>query len=182
MDLLDITFEDIRNTTHRYYTDFLTLYLNSFPEAERREVSKVATILEQEETPFQIDAIRMRDRFVGFISHWKLSTYRYLEHFAIHPDMRSFGIGGRAMSAFIDHHGADPLLLEVEPMEDDLTTRRVRFYEGLGYKLRETPYIQPAYRTGGEQVPLLLMTHRFDAEPSEQELSELRHVVYGVRE
>lgn len=180
MDLLEITFEDIRHSTHRYYTDFLTLYLNSFPEAERREVSQVANILERDDSPFQIDAIRLRDRFVGFISHWKLSTYRYLEHFAIHPDMRSFGIGGRAMSSFIHQH-TEPLLLEVEPMEDELTTRRVRFYESLGYVLRDTPYIQPAYREGGDTVPLLLMTHRFEADPTEQELTELRTVVYGAK-
>lgn len=36
-------------------------------------------------------------------------------------------------------------LLEVEPMQDEMTTRRVRYYQRNGYQVLEEEYIQPSY-------------------------------------
>ena len=48
-------------------------------------------------------------------------------------------------------------LLEVEPAEDELTTRRVAFYRRNGYRIVDRSYVQPSYENFGDAAPLWIM-------------------------
>ena len=51
-----------------------------------------------------------------------------------------------------------PVCLEVEPPENEMTTRRVGFYKRHGFFLNPYPYMQPSISKGRSPIPLLLMT------------------------
>jgi len=50
------------------------------------------------------------------------------------------------------------MVLEVEVPADDLTRRRIGFYERHGLVYNDYPYLQPPLRTGNELLPLRFMT------------------------
>jgi hypothetical protein len=50
------------------------------------------------------------------------------------------------------------MLLEVEPGEDEISRRRILFYERLGMKLCPFDYKQPPYRKNEKPFPMLIMS------------------------
>lgn len=48
-------------------------------------------------------------------------------------------------------------LLEVEPTEDEMTTRRVNYYRRNGYKVLDKTYVQPSYHAMENACPLWIM-------------------------
>ena len=52
------------------------------------------------------------------------------------------------------------IVLEVEEPTDDITYRRIAFYQRQGFVLQNVPYQQPPYRKGGKWFPMKLMTLR----------------------
>lgn len=156
-------------------------YTDSFPEVERRDFSLVRKLLE-DEPRFVMYALSVEDCYVGFITAWQFDRYTYVEHFAIDPAARNGGIGAKAMTLFFALCGT-PVVLEVEMPVDELSKRRIGFYERLGFKLDHHVYLQPPYRTGGEWLELRLMAygdvgldHAF-----EQVKNCLHEHVYGVK-
>ena len=72
-------------------------------------------------------------------------------------------------------------VLEIEPPEDELTCRRLRFYERLGFRANDFPYTHPSYRTGAAAHPhrLVVMSHGDVLTPDRREefLALMRDVV-----
>ena len=52
------------------------------------------------------------------------------------------------------------IVLEAEEPTDDITRRRIGFYQRQGFVLQDVPYQQPPYRSGDEWFPMKLMTLR----------------------
>ncbi len=77
-----------------------------------------------------------------------------------------------------------PVLLEVEPPVDEITRRRVAFYQSHGLLLRdEVPYIQPPYSPGLPPVPMCIMTSPgMTVSQVTACVEELRRVVYRCSE
>lgn len=123
-------------------------YTESFPEVERRDFSLVRNLV-KDESRFVVYALSKEDRYVGFITGWLFDGYTYVEHFAIDPAARNGGIGAEAMKQFLAFCGT-PVVLEVEMPTDEMSKRRIGFYERLGFKLDNHVYQQPPYREGGE--------------------------------
>ena len=132
-------------------------YNEAFPEAERRDFALVRQLI-AEEPAFQLRALYREQDYVGLLTSWQFEGFRYVEHFAIDPSARNGGIGGAALRHFLTLQ-ADPVVLEVELPEDDLTRRRIQFYERQGFQLDSQRYIQPPYRPGGASLELRLMSY-----------------------
>ncbi len=109
--------------------------------------------------------------------------YTYVEHFAIDPAARNGGIGAEAMKQFLVFCGT-PVVLEVEMPTDEMSKRRIGFYERLGFKLDNQVYHQPPYREGGEWLEMRLMTYGdVDLEYSFEQVKNCLHKnVYGVKD
>ena len=78
-----------------------------------------------------------------------------------------------------------PFVLEVEMPADDLSRRRIAFYERNGFTLwRDCAYMQPPYRPEDAPLPMLLMV-KGNLSP-EQDFPHVRQTihreVYGVKE
>lgn len=171
----------LRRMEHRDEPHLQALYESSFPPAERRPWGDVVA-LHDGDGRFEVHVLDVGGDVAGMLTEWHFDTLRYVEHFAVLPSMRGGGVGARAISQVLD---ADmrPVVLEVEIPEgdeDDMTRRRVRFYERCGFMpFPSFRYIQPPYSPGLPSLELMLMASSESV--SLEEATRLLHThVYGV--
>ncbi len=138
--------------------DFIErVYTESFPVDERRDFDEVVRLL-RENDDFAIALLCDEDTPVGFISYWPWSDFTYMEHFAIDSCCRGAGYGATAMTSLL-HLLGKPAVLEVEKPDDELSRRRIRFYQRLGFVLSSRPYTQPPYSADRQPLELRLMSY-----------------------
>lgn len=158
------------------------LYEASFPADERRHFDDAVRLMETEPA-FRADIYTEGDAVLGFILYWRFPSFLYAEHFAVREDMRGKGYGRAVFGNFLTL--ADrPVVLEVECPEDDVSRRRIRFYERLGLVRSPVPYLQPPYSPDKHPVALSLMSYGdIDLEKRFEEVRDVLYGrVYGVRE
>ena len=153
-----VRMKDIRDT--KSLPGFMEqLYLNSFPPEERRDWSQILRMTSDRHHPLHLMLITFSDKPAGLLTWWNFGDFRYVEHFAVNPEMRGNGIGKKAIEAFV-RGSRSAVVLEVEPeATGEMARRRIGFYKRCGF----TPhadyiYIQPPYGPGLAEVPLTLMT------------------------
>ena len=122
-------------------------YTSSFPEEERRDFSLVRKLLE-EDSRFEMYALLRDGIYVGFITGWQFEGFVYAEHFAIDESARNGGIGAKAMTSFLALH-EDPVVLEVEMPTEEMSKRRIGFYERLGFVL-DQPFMTVSIKADKE--------------------------------
>ena len=72
---------------------------------------------------------------------------------------------------------------EVEPPIDEMTKKRVEFYEGLDFELLDYFYLQPPYSKDKNPIELKLMIYDkklLDNKPLEEIITKIYEFVYGV--
>ena len=153
----------------------------SFPSVERRDDDKqryntdydnlfTAYLAEDEEAP------------VGLVTCWNFGYITYVEHLATDPNRRNGGYGKKIL-ATLQEIVKGPIVLEVELPNDEMSKRRIGFYERAGYRLIEKPYMQPAYRETDGELPLYLMVQgEIDMEENyDKVVTSIHQAVYGKR-
>jgi len=118
----------------------LSLMREAFPPAERRTEDEFRQLFTHPNV--QILCARQDERLQGFLLLWVLDGFVFVENFAVQSDLRGQGLGSDLLRVLTGHFGL-PVILEVEPPEDDLTRRRVAFYERNGYHLNACEYYLP---------------------------------------
>lgn len=131
-------------------------YIASFPEAERRAVTDFTQLVDNEPR-FNVYALLNEGKYIGFITTWRFDSFAYIEHFAIDESARNGGFGSLVMKRFIEKLSL-PIVLEVELPTDEMSIRRVGFYERLGFTFDHHEYLQPPYRKGDDWLPMRLMS------------------------
>ncbi|GAA4425222.1 GNAT family N-acetyltransferase [Pontibacter saemangeumensis] len=151
------------------------LYEEAFPVYERRDYAQLLQLLDQ---PAMFFYAAMQDKlFVGFYIYWQLQGFCFLEHIAILPALQGQGYGRQLMQRIMLETGAK-LVLEVERPTNELSRRRISFYQNLGFALHaEHDYYQPPYQPGRQPVPLYLM-----AAPPLADPAEIAHVSSHIRQ
>ncbi|MDR1345969.1 MAG: GNAT family N-acetyltransferase [Bacteroidales bacterium] len=150
-------FEACRNFTCEYSNFFLarSLYESAFLPDERRDFDDLLKIAETKSV-FYAEFFKQDADLLGIIFYWKFRNFAYVEHFAVAEQFRNQGFGQKIMRNFCEKIGS-PVVLEVEKPENEASKRRIRFYENLGFRVSEMPYLQPAYSANKQSVPMLLM-------------------------
>lgn len=154
----------------------------AFPVEELREKERQKVLLDQPQ--YGLYGIKEeRGILQGVVALWDFDNFLYIEHFAINPLFRNEGIGGRILDEMINWVGK-PIVLEVEVPKDEITKRRVGFYERHGFLFHDYPYLQPPMRAGQEMLPLRLMTfpERISLNEYERYKSLIHKVVYNYEE
>ncbi|MFR9619811.1 MAG: GNAT family N-acetyltransferase [Rikenellaceae bacterium] len=147
------------------------LYESAFPLEERRAHDYHIETLERPN--YHFEAILDQSQPIGFIGWWDLNEMVYIEHFATSPTLRGGGYGGRVLQQFIEQMQR-PIILEVEHPTDNISQRRIGFYQRLGFQLNQHPYSHPSYQQpSDERVSLMIMTH--PAEVSYEQLENFSH-------
>lgn len=174
-----VTFTKI-NTKDKNYPFVENLLHASFPETERRDDEGQRNNTDYN-SKFSCYLITDEDTLVGMLTLWQLDGFHYAEHLATSPEVRNRGYGKQIMEK-VKEIVPDILVLEVEEPEDELSIRRIKFYQRCGLALCNKPYIQPPYRKGGEELPLKLMFYGTDNIDSQFEKirKNIYREVYGV--
>ena len=150
-----MNFERI-DAAHPLFDASLTLYETSFPPNERRTRDDHLRAL-QDADFVPLGAVE-DGRLLADIFLWKTDGFVYLEHFAVQPELRSHGTGGKILEQLLDTQQL--FLLEIEPPEDALTSRRKRFYERHGLQAQPYAHVQLPFQGGGPILPLVIMANR----------------------
>ena len=111
----------------------------------------------------------------GFLAVWEFKSFIYIEHFAVDPALRNSGTGSAMLQELVKQY-QKPICLEVELPEDELTRRRIGFYERNGFVFNEYPYIQPPISKGKSPVPLRIMTYK--NEITREEFQKMKEILY----
>jgi ribosomal protein S18 acetylase RimI-like enzyme len=139
------------------FDNFWSIMEISFPWNERK--TKEEYFKQLDEKLFEIELFPDNsNNITGFIAWWQLEKYIFIEHFAVASIYRNKGLGKKYFFDFINSANY-PVVLEVEPPTDEISKRRIIFYEQLGFTLYSYPYYQPSYHNNNESVEMFLMTN-----------------------
>lgn len=169
------------NTADSRYTFVENLLHISFPEDERRD-DDMQRHYTDNNSSFTAYLITDGDILVGLITLWKLDGFYYVEHLATAPDVRNKGYGKSIMQTLLNDFKGGTIVLEVELPEDELSKRRIGFYERNGFNLCLKSYMQPPYRANGTSIPMHIMftgTESIDTD-FEKIKSEIYSKVYSA--
>ena len=139
------------------FDQVFSLMERSFPEDERRDYNEQRELFA--EPAYNLYAKRSPEAagLQAFLALWELGDMVYIEHFAVDPDCRNGGLGGRILQKVIEG-SQTRICLEVEPPETELAARRIGFYERNGFSYNDYFYMQPPIAEGRNAIPLRLMT------------------------
>lgn len=151
-----ITIELVKTTDLNYYNFVEHLLLSAFPQEERRELDLQRDFTDNNSSFYNNIVLGENAQPVGFITYWDFDDFFYVEHFAISPDARNGGYGKKVLEALHQKLGK-PVVLEVEMPEDEMSKRRIGFYNRMGYVVWEKDYKQPPYRAGDGFLPMYIM-------------------------
>jgi len=138
-----------------YLTTIQALYENSFPLVERRMWPEFMKVMEDEKVA--VSAIINEEQFAGFIVWWQLEEWCFIEHLALEVEQRGKGLGSLLIREFIAK-SRNHLVLETELPLNEVSKKRLKFYENVGLYKAPFTYFQPTYRIGGISLEMLLMT------------------------
>ena len=144
--------ERIISTTHPLYQRAMELYSISFPAHEQREAHSQKQILTQD--AYHFDVICDEGKFIGEILYWEVAGFFYIEHFCILPAMRNKHYGQKILNAY----QSTPLILEIDPPVNEISTRRKGFYERCGFVENPYRHIHPPYHAENHGHELIIMS------------------------
>jgi ribosomal protein S18 acetylase RimI-like enzyme len=174
---LEISFRKIKSQFE--LEDIKSLYLTAFPPAERREFAGLVQQLNNDECI--INLIFADQKIAGFVIVWDLEEFVFVEHFAVEPNLRKLGIGEWTLNA-IKIQFQKTIILETELPNDEISGRRICFYERNGFHKLNLKYFQPPYDGIKPEVELILMTTKIDFTQEELDfaVNKIRKKVYRV--
>lgn len=141
--------------TEKTFDEIFPLLEAAFPVTELREKERQKAMLSEE--CYRLYGVRKDGVFAAVFATWEIEDFLYIEHFAVKEAYRNGGYGGNLLDTLLEEKGR-PIVLEVEEPEDELTRRRIGFYERHGLVYNDYPYLQPPMRDGQDMLPLKLMT------------------------
>ncbi|MCD8072609.1 MAG: GNAT family N-acetyltransferase [Alistipes sp.] len=152
MELLKIT-----PSESRLWEQVWRLYNESFPEYERRRVSSHTMACEDPDfhTYISIDNGNLQ----ALLFYWTYGKYIYIEHVAVDPHLRGKSIGSKLLTSFARDNGDCTIILEIDPPCDDISRRRLAFYERIGFKNTGRIFTHPSYSRSGQGHELLVLSY-----------------------
>lgn len=130
------------------------LYESSFPTAEkRREEDHIRAF--SNPLFFPMSAWEGNE-LIGIIFYWEWDNYRYLEYLAVNTELRGKSFGSQLLRHLSDK--GHTIILEIDPLIDEISVRRLQFYERAGYTLTPYRYMHLPYRTETEIQELLILS------------------------
>ncbi len=170
----------IKISSNQQLESIRDLYISAFPAKERREFDDLKNLLAEDICSF-FQVLTQSGSLAGFCILWEFPGFIFIEHFAIEPDLRGLGIGEKSL-AEIRTRFARTVILETELPTDDLSQRRIRFYERNGFHKLSRTYYQPSYGGNKPEIELKLMGTNADIPADELDLiiQSIRKKVYSV--
>ena len=138
-----VTLKRITQAEDEAFRKLTALYTEAFPVEERREIGQLGELLHTEPAMY-FNAVECDGQLAGLFVYWDFGSFYYLEHLAVFAEMRNKKIGQQILD-WVKEQLQGVRLLEVEPAETEMATRRIHYYERNGYRILDRNYLQPPY-------------------------------------
>ncbi|WP_040951060.1 GNAT family N-acetyltransferase [Gorillibacterium massiliense] len=139
------------------FREIYTLMEAAFPETELRAFDDQFALLKHARYGLRVNRSEGGE-LLGILAGWQFSAFRFVEHIAIHTEIRGQGIGRRMLEEYLNE-AETPVVLEVELPDTPIAQRRIAFYERIGFHLNPFAYQQPPLRRGQAPLPLHIMSY-----------------------
>ena len=146
----------LTSSQDQWFEEFWQIYAENFPLYERRDYKQQVAI--PSKPGYELDICILENALSGFISYWKSDEFIFIEHLAIAPDFRTKGFGSALLKPFCESQTV-PVILEIEPPLDQITIRRLRFYESLGFVTNSHIHFQPPFHVGDDSLSLNILSY-----------------------
>ncbi len=146
----------IHSTKHPSFAAVWKIYELSFPLSERRTLDDQIRIFSNK--TYSLEAWIDKEEVIGIIGWWYCNNLLFVEHFAIASEHRSSQYGSTFLSEWMNN-SPFPVLLEIEPVIDELTQRRKNFYTRLGFVENDVKHYQPPYHKETGAVEMWIMSY-----------------------
>lgn len=146
-------------TTPQEWAFFTKLIQDSFSADEYRNLNQIESLAASPSSGYIPYIIYQGENMVGLITMWDFSggnpPFLYYEHFAISPELRGSGIGTTVLDLIINT--GKSIIIETALPTDEISKKRVKFYQKLGFKIMNIDYVQPAYSPDKKAIPMQIM-------------------------
>lgn len=157
--------------------DFESLYKvmeKSFPSIERRDFNGQKELFYNDF--YNVIGYKdSNDKVCAFLAFWNFNEFNFIEHFAVDDNLRGKGIGTELFNYYLQNTDK-PTVLEVELPEDEISKRRIKYYERMGMKMNHYDYRQPPLQKEKPLLPLKIMSYR--SELMSDEFTNIRNHLY----
>ena len=153
--MVQIGVHQIATTVDQFFTDFWKIYTESFPLNERRTSIQQNLIFQKPQ--YQLNIYLINNQIVGFIAYWIDPEFAFIEHFAISSEFRGKRLGSTVLQQFIEDFKI-PVILEIEMPVDELTRRRLNFYELAGFSRNPHQHYMPPYLQSNPPLEMEILT------------------------
>lgn len=152
---MGLTFSRCRDAGSPLMDAAMALYRRSFPAHELRLWPDQQAVMND---PLYHFALCLLDgALAGLILYWDFGAYIYVEHFCVEPTMRGHGLGTLILAELAKK--GKPIILEIDPLTDDVAVRRKGFYERCGYVANGFAHVHPPYQAANHGHALIVMSH-----------------------
>ncbi|GEM_PF-78613 len=172
-------FYRIKSVKDKYYSAFYDIYSQSFPIHEQRNVEQQVMAFDSED--YHLVCLLEQDEILSFIAYWDFNSYVYIEHLAVNHKMRGKNIGSETLSLFA-HVIQKTIILEIDPLIDEIALKRYRFYEKLGYISNPYLHHHPAYNREYTPHKLVVLSYpnKLDQTQYNKFNNDLRDIVMNL--
>lgn len=144
---------DIKPFTINDFDNFYPLLQKTFPKEELLP-KEMHYLLFQRSDFFG----RHYNDFSTFVIGYQLKEFLFIELYTVQEHLRGQGIGSRFLETILKS-SKTPVILEVELPTDDITKRRIKFYQRLGFHLNTFDYEMPQFENNHGGIPLYIMSY-----------------------
>lgn len=152
---MGLTFSRCRDTGNPLMDAAMALYRRSFPAHELRLWPDQQAVMN--DPLYYFDLCLLDGALAGLILYWDFGAYIYVEHFCVEPTMRGHGLGTLILAELAKK--GKPIILEIDPLTDDVAVRRKGFYERCGYVANGFAHVHPPYQAANHGHALIVMSH-----------------------
>lgn len=146
----------ITSTNNPHFNEVWKLYKSAFPAHEQRTEGQMEQALN--DLRCHLEAWFDQEEFIGLLQWWKYPDFSYVENLAIVPEKRGGGQGQKILRTLMNPESASPVILEIDPLEDEVARRRWHFYAKLGYVMNAHRHLHPPYQPGDATFELCLLS------------------------
>lgn len=143
-------------TDDESYAWAMELLAVSFPPEERRDDGFQRQVMRHPD--YRLCVVTDDGESVGVAGYFDAPDFVYFENFCISPHKRNCGYGSEVLR-LLTQGLRKPFILEAELPVDELARRRIAFYKRNGMTENPYPHVQPHYRKGDADLPLLVLTY-----------------------
>ena len=153
---MNITFSRCRDTSDALMDTAMTFYRASFPSHELRLWADQKAVMS--DPAYHFDMCLTDGALAGLILYWDFGAYIYVEHFCVEPNLRGQGLGTLILRALAQQNDK-PIILEIDPLVDDVALHRRDFYTRCGYVQNDYKHIHPPYQCANRGHELIIMSY-----------------------